>query len=161
MKNDDAQPRLFDALNLPPAPLRMQELADGTLQVFDPLRRRWVALTPEEWVRQHFVHFLIAVQGYPAGRIANEVSLRLNGMSRRCDTVIFDSKGSPLCIVEYKSTHVQVTQKTLDQILRYSMVLGNPWIMVSNGLTHYCGRIEGGQSGRIAYTTAIPPYSEL
>lgn len=155
------QPLLFPALALPPAPLKVQTTVAGARKVFDPLRRQWVALTPEEWVRQHFTHHLIANLRYPAGRMANEVALRLNGMSRRSDTVIFGNHGEPVCIIEYKSPGVKITQKTLDQILRYSMVLANRWIMVSNGLTHYCGRIEGGAGGRIVYVDRLPSYAEL
>lgn len=128
-------------LNLPPASLSTREV-EGAVQVFDPLRQRFVALTPEEWVRQHFTAFLISVHGYPAGLMGNELSLTLNGTRRRCDTVVFDRSGRPWMIVEYKAPHVAVSQKTFDQIVRYNMVLQARYLVVSNGMSHYCCEID-------------------
>lgn len=131
----------FIPLNLPPA--RLTTRRDGnSRQVFDRLRRRFVALTPEEWVRQHFTEFLITVRNYPAGLMGNEISLSLNGTARRCDTVIFGRDGHPWMIVEYKAPRVALTQKTFDQIVRYNMVLEARYLTVSNGLTHYCCEID-------------------
>lgn len=135
----------YPALNLPPAQLRLRPDADsrrGGMEVFDALRARWVALTPEEWVRQHFTAFLAAERGFPASLMGNEVSLKLNGTSRRCDTVLFDRSLRPLCIVEYKAPSVAITQKVFDQIARYNSVLKAPYLIVSNGLRHFCCRFE-------------------
>ncbi len=131
----------MDMLNLPSAPLRY-ERQGAQLKVLDPLRRRFVALTPEEWVRQHFVHYLIAFRGYPAGLMANEITLSLNGTSRRCDSVIYDRLGKPWMIVEYKAASVPVTRTVFEQILRYNIVMRAPYLTVTNGLHIYCCHID-------------------
>ncbi len=128
-------------LNLPPAPLHIVTV-DHTRKVLDPLRRRLVALTPEEWVRQHFVHFLVAFRGYPVGLMGNEVSVTLNGTARRCDTVVYDREGKPWMIVEYKAATVPVTRSVFEQILRYNLVLRAPFLTVSNGMQTYCCEID-------------------
>ena len=92
-------------LNLPQYPIKVTK-RDGRTVVFDELRRKYVALTPEEWVRQHFVHYLVTHKHYPPGLVANEISLTLNGTAKRCDTVVYDRQARPRVIVEYQSpTH--------------------------------------------------------
>lgn len=112
------------------------------LKVFDPLRRKYVALSPEEYVRQHFTAWMIDSLGYPASLMNNEVSLSLNDTKRRCDTVVFRSDGSPAVIVEYKAPTVAITQKVFDQIARYNMVLRSRFLIVSNGLSHFCCEMD-------------------
>lgn len=150
----------FPALALPPAPLQLRhsDSTKGDFEVFDTLRRKWLVLTPEEWVRQNFVHFLISQLGYPAGLVANEYGIRLNRTLRRCDTVVFDRTLRPAVIVEYKAPSVAITQRVFDQIARYNIVLQSRYLIVSNGLEHYCCRFSGS-----AYTfrPALPTYSEL
>lgn len=146
-------------LNLPDAQLQLQHTSDGT-KVYDPLRRRYVALTPEEFVRQHFTAFLIAQRGFPSGLMANEIGITLNGTSRRCDTVVFDRTGKPLVIVEYKAPTVTISQHTFDQIVRYNMVLQARYLIVSNGLSHYCCRIDYA-SKTYEFLPAIPAYSDM
>lgn len=129
-------------LNLPPVPLRT--IGDGDkVKVFDPLRKKYVALTPEEFVRQHFVEYLSKELGYPKGLMANEVSLKINGLSRRCDTLVSDREGKPLMVIEYKAPNVNITQEVFDQIARYNLVIGARYIVVSNGIRHYCCECEG------------------
>ena len=128
-------------LNLPSFEMRTMQ-QDGTTKVFDVLRQRYVALTPEEWVRQHFVHYLIADKGYSQTLMGNEVQLSLNGMSRRCDTVVYDRRLRPRMIVEYKRPDVNISQRVFDQICRYNMVMRVDWLIVSNGLEHYCCKID-------------------
>lgn len=135
--------------------------ADGIVRVFDFIRRRWVALTPEENIRQRFVAFLVDTLKYPPGRIANEVSLELNGTPRRCDTLVYDDKGAPLVLIEYKSPDVNVGAKTFEQVLRYALVLKTPWIMVSNGRKNFCAKIIEGAPPSLRFTASIPPYGEL
>lgn len=149
----------FPPLQLPTAPLRLRG-QDGQTTVFDPLRRRYVRLTPEEWVRQHFIHYLISCKGYPAGLLANEVSLSLNGMQRRCDTVLFGRERQPRMIVEYKAPHVAINQKVFDQITRYNIVLRTPWLVVSNGLTHICCHLDL-DAQTYAFVREIPNYEDL
>ena len=100
-------------LNLPPYPYKVKQEKDKIL-IFDELRRRYVTLTPEEWVRQHFVAYLVNQKEFPRGLIGNEISLTLNKCNRRCDTIVYDRNGNPLCIAEYKAPHVEITQKTFD-----------------------------------------------
>jgi hypothetical protein len=128
-------------LNLPPFDKKIIHEGENS-RIFDILRKRYVALTPEEWVRQHFVHFLIDHKGYPASLIGNEVQLQLNNMLRRCDTVIYDQTLTPRLIVEYKAPTVEITQKVFDQITCYNFVLQVDWLIVSNGLSHYCCRVD-------------------
>lgn len=149
-------PADYPPLNLPPAPLKIKRGDDyRRAKVFDPQRRRWVALTPEEWVRQHFVAMLITTKGYFAGSIANEVSITLNETARRCDTVVYDRTKSPLMIVEYKAPSVEITQEVFDQIVRYNMALHARYLVVSNGLHHYCCEIDYG-AGTYSFLPDVP-----
>ncbi len=153
---------LYPPLNLPAAPLRLRgSLSEGGRpEVYDPLRRRWVALTPEEWVRQHFTAWLVAAKGYFAGRMANEVALTLNGTSRRCDTVVFATDRSVEMIVEYKAPSVAVTQAVFDQIVRYNSVLRARYLVVSNGLSHFCCEMDYG-AGSYRFLPDIPAAQAL
>ena len=131
-----------------------------TNKVFDILRQRYVELTPEEQVRQRFVHFLIEELGYSATLMANEVQLTLNGMSRRCDTVVYDRQLHPRMIIEYKRSDVQITQKVFDQISRYNIVMRVEYLVVSNGIEHYCCRLDY-DSLSYTFLKNIPPFEEL
>ena len=147
-------------LNLPPFEANIKKM-DGMVKIQDVLRRKFVALTPEEWVRQHFVHFLIEQKGYSPTLMANEVAVTLNGMSRRCDTVVYRQEGlKPLTIIEYKRPDVDITQKVFNQICRYNMVLEVEYLVVSNGLKHYCCKVDL-QNGTYTFLQDIPPYSDL
>lgn len=132
----------FPRLNLPPLVAPRLRRDGDMVRIYDVCRNAYVKLTPEEWVRQHFVGYLCGVLGYPATIIGNEVSLRLNGLSRRADTVVYDAHGEPYIIVEYKAPHVEITQHVFDQIVRYNMVLRARYLAVSNGLRHYCCAID-------------------
>lgn len=147
------------SLNLPSYEIKIAERS-GKKVIFDMLRRRYVALTPEEWVRQHFVHYLTDHKGYPKGLLANEVQLDLNGTKKRCDTVLYRRDLTAQLIVEYKAPHIEITQAVFDQITRYNVVLRVDYLIVSNGLTHYCCHIDY-TSGQYTFLPNIPPYSEL
>ena len=147
-------------LNLPTYTFNIKAKPNGSKVIFDTLRRRFVTLTPEEWVRQHFVHFLVDEKGFPAALMANEVSLTQNGIKRRCDTLVADATGNPLVIVEYKAPHVEISQNTFDQIVRYNMVLHASYLIVSNGLNHYCCRINYADDSYV-FLNDIPSYSDL
>jgi hypothetical protein len=146
-------------LNLPVAQLDIQS-TDGGTKVFDSLRHKYVALTPEEFVRQNFTSYLINYLGFPAGLMANEIGITLNGTSRRCDTVVFDHSGKPLVIIEYKAPKIRISQLTFDQIVRYNITLKARYLIVSNGLQHYCCRIDY-TTMRYDFLPAIPNYKEL
>ena len=147
-------------LNLPEYECKLKKREDGGWAIHDRLRDRWVALTPEEWVRQHFVEWLIADKGFPAALMGNEVSLTQNGIARRCDTVVADRTGQPLVIIEYKAPTIKVTQKTFDQIVRYNMVLHARYLIVSNGMEHYCCQIDY-ETGSYRFLEDIPCYRDL
>lgn len=147
-------------LNLPEFDISVRRTPDGRLQVPDRLRGKFVALTPEEWVRQHFVNFLIEYRAYPPSLMANEVSLRHNGILRRCDTVVYGSTACPIAIVEYKASTVSITEKVFDQIVRYNMVMDVRWLMVSNGLCHYCCHVNP-ENKSYSFTKEIPLYTHL
>ena len=138
----------------------MKCCADGVMRVFDRLRGKFVAFTPEEWVRQHFVHWLLDVKHYPASLTANEVGLRLNGTLRRCDTVVFGRDGLPAVVVEYKAPEVAITQRVFDQIARYNLVMRAGYLVVSNGLDHYCCRYDHA-TGRYAFVREVPAWENL
>ena len=147
-------------LNLPEYEYKVKKRDDGSWAIWDRLRERWVALTPEEWVRQHFVNWLITEKQFPAALMGNEVSLTLNGIARRCDTVVGDRTGQPLVIIEYKAPSINITQKTFDQIVRYNMVLKARYLIVSNGQEHYCCEIDYGK-GSYRFLEEIPGYESL
>lgn len=128
----------FPKLNIPYTPLKIKKEEDDSVKVFDPLRGKLVALTPEEYVRQQFAAWLQNEFHYPKSLMANEIGLEVNGTKKRCDTVVFDRMGQPMMIVEYKAPDVKITQATFDQIVRYNMTLHARYLVVSNGLNHYC-----------------------
>jgi len=147
------------ALNLPVFEYKIRQ-QEGKSKIFDPLRRKFVALTPEEWVRQHFVNYLIKDRHFPAGRLSNECNIQLNGLKRRCDTVLYDEYLKPLVIIEYKAPEVQITQTVFNQIATYNMALKVKYLIVSNGLKHYCCRMDY-EKQKVDYLEAIPDYSAL
>lgn len=147
------------SLNLPSYDAKII-LREGKYVIFDDIRLRYVALTPEEWVRQHFIHFLIEYKGYPKMLMANEILLRLNGTKKRCDTVLYRQDLSARMIVEYKAPHIKITQKVFDQIVRYNMVLRVDYLIVSNGLEHYCCKMDY-EHQRYAFLADIPAYGDL
>ena len=146
-------------LNLPTYECRLRE-QNGRQQIFDVLRRRYVALTPEEWVRQHFVHYLIEHKGYPKGLLANEVDLRVGEKHLRCDTVLYDKALHPKIIVEYKAPDIAITQKVFNQITVYNMLLHVDYLIVSNGMLHYCCQMDYEQN-RYKFLSDIPSYDNL
>lgn len=146
-------------LNLPQFDKKITK-KDNKAFILDVIRRQYVALTPEEWVRQHFIHFLIGHKNYPQYLMANEVQLKLNGMSRRCDTVVYDRTLRPRVIIEYKAPTVNITQKVFDQICRYNIVLQVDYLIVSNGITHYCCKVDY-NTRSYSFLKEIPIYTEI
>ena len=148
-------------LNLPPFEPNIRINPDTKFEeIFDPQRRKFVKLTPEEWVRQNFVHYLIDGLGYPQGRLQNELPIRVGRMEKRCDTVIFNREGAPALIVEYKAPTVRLTQKVFDQIVRYNFALQVEYLMVSNGLQHYCCHLNR-QLNRFEFLRELPQWSMI
>ena len=149
----------MEPLNLPKSDLKLQRKGNR-VTVFDILRKKYVALTPEEWVRQHFIHFLINQKGYNASCIANEVALCLNNTQKRCDTVIYDAQAHPIMIIEYKAPHIPISQKVFSQISRYNIKMRVRWLVVSNGMQHYCCRINY-EEDSCEFMSDIPSWETL
>ena len=146
-------------LNLPKYEISVKRNGER-LTIFDFLRRRHVALTPEEWVRQHFVHFLVEHKGYPKGLLANEVELSVGEKNLRCDSILYDPSLKPRMIVEYKAPSVAVTQKVFQQIATYNLLLHVDYLVVSNGLTHYCVKMDY-DNQKYLFLDDIPDYKNL
>ena len=147
-------------LNLPHYQFNIKKNDKGALVIFDHLRQRFITLTPEEWVRQNFVRFLIEKKQFPTALMGNEVSLLQNGIKRRCDTLVADIEGNPFVIVEYKAPSIPITQSVFDQIVRYNMVMKAKCLIVSNGLQHYCCKIDY-ENNSYSFLRDIPNYSEI
>ena len=147
-------------LNLPHYQFNIKKNDKGALVIFDHLRQRFITLTPEEWVRQNFVRFLIEEKQFPTALMGNEVSLLQNGIKRRCDTLVADIEGNPFVIVEYKAPSIPITQSVFDQIVRYNMVMKAKCLIVSNGLQHYCCKIDC-ENNSYSFLRDIPNYSEI
>ena len=146
-------------LNLPQYEIKINRQG-GKLYILDMLRRKYVSLTPEEWVRQHFVNFLISHKGYPQALMANEVELRAGDKRLRCDSVLYNKAAQPIMIIEYKAPTVQITQSVFDQITAYNQLLHVDYLIVSNGLQHYCCRMDYANRA-YAFLTDIPTYADL
>lgn len=146
-------------LNLPSAALKITR-KENRDYVFDTLRKKYVALTPEEWVRQNFVHFLIRYKNYPVGLLANEVQISLNSTRKRCDTVLYNRNLTARMIIEYKAPSVNITQEVFNQITRYNIVLKVDYLIVTNGINHYCCKVDY-RNNSYSFLRDIPEYSEL
>ena len=149
----------MDELNLPKYGIKIKN-DKGHQSIFDVLRRKYVALTPEEWVRQHFVHFLIEHKGYPKALMANEIQLAIGNKKLRCDSVLYDRTLRPRMIIEYKAPTVNITQKVFDQITIYNMLLHVDYLVVSNGIKHYCCRMDYANQ-KYLFLEDIPDYQNL
>jgi len=143
-------------LNLPDYEIKLSGSPTKPM-IFDILRGKYVALTPEEWVRQHFVHFLINHKGYPATLLANEVKLNVGDKKLRADTVLYSRQLKPQVIIEYKAPQIEITQKVFDQIMVYNMLLHVDYLIVSNGIKHYCCKIDYNNQ-KYLYLEDIPNY---
>ena len=128
-------------LNFPKFQFRFKN-SENKLFIFDEIRKKYVILTPEEWVRQHVVHFLINVKGYPKSYINVEKVVKINDMNKRYDVVVFSPKGEIFLLVECKEPNVAITQTVFDQIARYNSSLNAQFLMVTNGLNHYYCKLD-------------------
>ena len=129
------------ALNLPQFDYKLKR-ADGKVWIFDSIRKKFIVLTPEEWVRQHFVNYLIAHCGYPRTLVRIEGGLHYNQMQRRSDIVVFDRQGSPWMVVECKAPTEKISATTLGQASAYNSTLKATYLAVTNGRVHFCARID-------------------
>lgn len=149
----------MEQLMLPPAALRIRETGKRR-EVFDTFRGKWILLTPEEWVRQHLLHYFTSVLGYAQGRIGVEKSLPGIGRELRTDIVVYDSRGAPALIVEVKASSVPINTSVFAQAAKYNLRLGVPFLAVSNGLVHYCARIDQA-AGSYQWMDAFPGIEDI
>ena len=133
---------------------------NGEQKIFDPIRKKRVAFTPEELVRQGFIHFLMHEKGFPAGLLMVEYALKVNGMSRRCDIVACNRAGEPLLLVECKAPSVPIGNETFAQAARYNLALRVPYLAITNGDNTYCCRINFETEG-VEFLQNFPSYAEL
>lgn len=147
------------SLNLPTYDFQTAE-RDGTTMIYDPIRRTYVRLTPEEWVRQHFVQYLIQELNVPSGLIAVEAGFRYQDQPQRADAIVYDRQGDPLLLLECKAPRVSLGQDAFDQCARYNLVLGAPYLVVTNGQEHYACAIDF-SSKSYTFLDDLPPYESL
>ena len=141
------------SINYPEYPFKIQKEA-GKDQIFDPLRKSWVVLTPEEWVRQNFIQYLIQVKNYPSTLIAIEKTIQLGELKKRFDIIVYKND-SPWLLIECKEANVPITEKTLEQILQYQQVVEANYLVMTNGHTTYGAKIE---TGKLHYLQSLPDY---
>ncbi|MFZ4521310.1 MAG: type I restriction enzyme HsdR N-terminal domain-containing protein [Bacteroidales bacterium] len=147
----------MEKLNLPDMAVRLQVGKNGKKEIFDEIRKKYVRLTPEEWVRQHFLHFMINQLGYPASLIVVEAALKYNNMLKRFDILAYRADGKPCLVVECKGPGIAITQAVFDQVAMYNMTLTVDYLAVTNGLAHYACRINH-EERSYAFLKEIPDY---
>jgi hypothetical protein len=146
-------------LNLPAYDFKYRTEGEMTL-VLDVYRKRFVKLTPEEEVRQRFARYLVEEKGFPASLIMTEYSLKLNKLSRRCDILVHKPAGHPVLLVECKAPEVSISQASFDQVARYNLAFKVSYLIVTNGLKHYCCKLDF-KTEKISFLPSIPAYAEL
>ena len=150
---------MLKELNLPEYSFKIRG-KEGEEMILDTIRRKYVRLTPEEWVRQNFVQYLITEGKYPPGLIGIEVMVPLNKLRKRVDILIHNRRGEPVMIVECKEPDVKLEDKVFDQIIVYNMALKVPYLVVTNGIEHYAFRVDHVENKR-EYLLAIPLYEDI
>ena len=145
-------------LNLPDFDLKIKS-KENKYFILDIIRKKYVVLTPEEWVRQNFLHFLIDHKKYPKSLIAIEKQLKINTLTKRTDILIFNKNAEPDIIVECKAPSVKISQETFDQIARYNLKLDANYLIITNGLQHYFAKMNSKEKKYI-FLKDIPEYSK-
>ena len=145
-------------LNLPAYEYKLKQSGEQT-QIFDLIRRKYVALTPEEWVRQHFINYLTQHLHYPKGLISVERGVAYNTLTKRTDICVYDVNRQPLLLVECKATEVAITAEVIKQVTIYNKTLAARLVVLTNGIDHFCWQIL--DQSRIQPLTNIPDYLEL
>lgn len=146
----------MQVLNYPTFKFRFKN-RENKIHIFDEIRKKFVLLTPEEWVRQHCLHFLIYHKGYPVTLIQMEKEIKLNGLSRRYDLVVFEPDGQIRLAVECKRPEVKITQEVFDQLARYNLILKAPLLFLTNGLEHYVAEVNQKEQ-RYRFLPELPLY---
>lgn len=144
-------------LNLPEIDCNIRK-KEGKFEIFDIIRKKYIFLTPEEWVRQHILHFLIFQHNYPKSLIRVESGLKYNQMKKRSDILVYNRLGQPFLIVECKSFDIKINQSAVDQVSVYNKQLGAQYIMVSNGLMHFCCEFDHA-AGKMNFIDSFPAFA--
>lgn len=150
---------MLQPLNLPPYPFKITD-QDGQLSLFDEIRKKNIIITPEEWVRQHFVQYLIREKGYPKSLIRLEGGHKLYGKQKRSDIIAFNSAGDKILMVECKAPSVTIDQKVFDQVANYNIVHQIGLLAVTNGLQHFYCRINFEQKNH-QFIEELPNYRTI
>ena len=152
-------PRSVKQLAFPDYSFEVKEEDDRRI-IFDTLRKKWILLSPEEWVRQHMVQYLLQQKGVPAGLIGVEKGFQFQGMQRRADLIVHDRQGQAILMVECKAPEVPISQDVFDQIARYNLVIHATYLFVTNGLQHYCYKIDSDKK-RYVFLKELPDFEAL
>jgi len=149
----------MQALNLPPSNFQFGE-RDGKTTIWDRTRKKYIILTPEEWVRQHFIEFLILEKHFLRNLIKIETGLKVLKTFKRTDVLCYSNSGKPILLVECKAPEVKINQQTFDQIARYNIPLQVPYLIVTNGMNHYCCSIDF-KNKSYSFHQTIPSYHQI
>ncbi len=147
-------------MNLPEYPLKIRKQENDRDEIYDPFRKQWVALTPEERVRQRFLTWMVVDKNYPPGLISVEKGIKVNGRLRRFDALIYNKKGDPVVLLEFKAPSVQLNNATIEQIAAYNLGIGAALLIVSNGYKHYCIKMDY-LNRTFALLDDVPDYVKL
>jgi type I site-specific restriction endonuclease len=150
---------IVQKLNFPPYSIQTKEV-DGKTHVFDEIRKKHLVCTPEEWVRQHMIKYLINEKLCPRGLIALESGLKVNTLQKRSDILVYSKEGNPLILVECKAPSIKLSQETFDQAARYNQTLKAPYLMITNGLKHFGAMIDF-EKNNYKVIQELPPYPIL
>ena len=133
---------------------------DERIEIFDPIRKKFIVLTPEEWVRQHFVNYLISHLKYPRSLIKLESGLKYNSLQKRSDILVYNRSSQPFMLVECKAVEIKLTQKVIEQIAVYNHIISASYIVITNGISHYCYKINH-ESRNYEVLEHLPPFDQL
>ena len=150
---------MFEPLNLPPYAFKIKEEA-GKYMIYDEVRKKYLVLSPEEWVRQHFVQYLVRHKNYSMSLISLEQGMKLNELQKRTDILIYDTSGSPIMLVECKASSVKINQDVFDQAARYNIKHKVKYLVVSNGLEHFCCKLDY-ESSSTSFLNDIPSADQI
>jgi len=149
----------MDKLNLPSFNFNIKK-SDGQSVIYDIIRKKYIVLTPEEWVRQHFIHYLINQLGYSKPLISVERGLKYNSLQKRTDIMVYARDGSPLILVECKAINIRLNQTVMNQAMMYNRSVTAKYIILTNGIEHSCLSINY-LKGKVDYLNSIPTFEEI
>ena len=149
----------MDKLNLPAYKFRISGTQKNNTLIFDTFRKKFISLTPEEWVRQHILRFLTEEKSVPEALVSVEAGININRLAKRYDALIFDRNGKPWMIVECKAPSVAINQSVFDQVVAYNQTVKAKYILVTNGLKHYCCDMSNANQ-QVQYLSNIPNFND-